>query len=256
MTVNRTIGIATLVLAVVALTAAGPGRADVTDLIWSSYLGGGDADIGYGVAYDEGGNIYLTGQTGSTDFPATTGAYDTTWSGGDAFVAKLNANGTALVYATYLGGMSPDDGFDIALIDNRACVTGATWSSDFPTTPGAYDTTHNGFQDAFVTKLNATGSALDFSTFLGSTGFDIGYGITVDGADNILITGSAGASDFPTTQEAADTSFANGEAFVARLNTAGSTLMYSTYLGGGDDDNGRDVVTDGSGNAYVTGYSN
>jgi len=254
--VNRTLSILLAATAFVSLLAAGPSRADVTDLIWSSFIGGSDVDIGYGVAYDEGGNVYLTGQTGSTDFPTTSGAYDTTWSGGDAFVAKLNANGTALVYATYLGGMSPDDGFDIAMIDNRACITGATWSSDFPTTSGAYDTTHNGFQDAFVAKLNAAGSALDFSTFLGSAGFDIGYGITVDKSDNILVTGTAGDSDFPTTQEAADTSFSNGEAFVARLNTAGSTLMYSTYLGGGDDDNGRDVVTDGSGNAYVTGYSN
>ena len=254
--VNRTIGILTLALGIVSLMAAGPARADVTDLIWSSFIGGGDADIGYGVAYDEGGNVYLVGQTGSNDFPTTAGAYDTSWSSGDAFVAKFNANGSALIWATYLGGASPDDGFDIALVDNRACVTGATWSTDFPTTYGSYDTTHNGFQDAFVVKLNATGSALDFSTFLGSGGFDIGYGITVDKSDNILVTGTAGDSDFPTTQEAADTTFANGEAFVARLNTAGNTLMYSTYLGGGDDDNGRDVITDGSGNAYVAGYSN
>ena len=253
---NRTIGMVALAVAIISLTVSGPARADVTDLIWSSFLGGSDADIGYGVAYDEGGNVYLTGQTGSTDFPATAGAYDTSFSGGDAFVAKFNANGTALIYATYLGGMSPDDGFDIALIDNRACVTGATWSTDFPTTSGAYDTSHNGFQDVFVVKLNAAGSALDFSTFLGGEGFDVGYGITVDTFDNILVTGAAGGSDFPTTQEAADTSFANGEAFVARLNTAGTLLMYSTYLGGDDDDIGRDVVTDGSGNAYVAGYSN
>jgi hypothetical protein len=245
-----------LISAIISLTSVGPARGDITDLIWSTFIGGGNADIGYGVAYDESGNVYLVGQTNSNDFPATAGAYDTTWSGGDAFVAKFNANGTVLVYATYLGGMSPDDGFGITMIDNRACVTGATWSNDFPTTSGAYDTTHNGFQDAFVVQLNASGSALDFATFLGSTGFDIGYGITVDLSDNILVTGTAGAADFPTTQEAADTSFANGEAFVARLNSSGSTLMYSTYLGGGEDDNGRDVVTDQSGNAYVTGYSN
>ncbi len=246
-----------LFLAMALFTAVHPARADVTDLIWSTFLGGTGADIGYGVTYDEGGNIYLVGQTGSADFPITAGAYDSSGSGGDAFVAKLNANGTVLIYATYLGGSMPEEGFDIVLDgSNRACVTGATWSADFPVTYGSYDTTHNGFQDAFVVKLNSTGTNLVFSTFLGSGGFDVGYGITLDNPGNILITGSAGAGDFPTTQEAVDTSFANVEAFVTKLNPAGSTLLYSTFLGGGEEDYGRDIVTDNSGNAYLTGYSN
>ena len=239
------------------LMAVHPARADVTDLIWSTFLGGTSSDIGYGVTYDEGGNIYLVGQTGSNNFPTTAGAYDTTWSGGDAFVAKLNANGSTLVYATYLGGSMPEEGFDIAVDgSNRACVTGATWSNNFPITYGSYDTTHNGFQDVFVVRLNASGTDLDFSTYLGSSMFDLGYGITVDQSGNILVTGNAGSGDFPTTDEAADTSFANGEAFVAKLNPAGSVLLYSTFLGGDEDDIGRDLITDDAGNAYVTGHSN
>jgi hypothetical protein len=250
---------AIILLLNILLLNIGPTWADVTDLIWSTFVGGSNADIGYGVTYDEGGNVYLVGQAGSDDFPTTSGAYDTVWNGGDAFVAKLNANGTTLVYATYLGGTSPqtEEGFDIVLDgNNRACVTGVTWSADFPTTYGSYDTTHNGFQDAFVVRLNASGTDLDFSTFLGSTGFDLGYGITMDNSGNILVTGSAGDGGFPTTNEAVDTTYANVEGFVAKLNPTGSTLLYSTFLGGSEEDYGRDIVTDSPGNAYVTGYSN
>jgi hypothetical protein len=244
-----------------------PGDAFVTKLnasgsalAYSTFLGGMNEDEGNGIAV-RGDNAYVTGDTQSADYPTTQGAFDTTLDGnGDAFVTKLNATGSALAYSTFLGGASFDQGNGIAVLDRRAYVTGSTFSDDFPTTQGAFDTTFNsgaGASDVFVTKLNATGSALTYSTFLGGTGDDRGRGIAVDTRGRAYVTGLNFSFDFPTTQGAFDTTY-NGrtEAFVTKLNAAGSALAYSTFLGGMNEDEGRGIALDGEGRAYVTGNTN
>ena len=178
----------------------------------------------------------MTGTTHSTDFPTTPGPSRRPIGGNDdAFVTKLNPTGTALVYSTYLGGTSDDYGYGIAVdTAGNAYVTGYTASTNFPTTPGAFQTTYGGgSDDAFVTKLNPTGTALVYSTYLGGTDSDGGYGIAVDSAGNAYVTGYTASTNFPTTPGAFQTTFGgNGDAFVTKLNPTGTALVYSTYLGG------------------------
>jgi hypothetical protein len=228
-------------------------------LAYSTFLGGTEFDQGSGIAVRDG-SAYVTGETGSDepgnpDYPTTAGAFDRTFNGGDidAFVTKLNASGSALAYSTYLGGTNDDVGHDIAVRDGRAYVTGYTFSTDYPTTTGAFDRTHNGFIDAFVTKLNASGSALAYSTYLGGTNQDQGEGIAVDGSGRAYLTGFTASSDYPTTSGAFDTTLDGFDAFVTKLNASGSKLAYSTFLGGTDQDQGQGIAVDGSGRAYVTG---
>nr|MBI2905687.1 SBBP repeat-containing protein [Chloroflexota bacterium] len=195
-------------------------NADGSGLVYSTFLGGSNDDIGYGLVVDGNSNAYVTGETASSDFPTTSGALDTSSNGGtDAFVTKLNADGSALLYNTFLGGSSNDRGKAIAVDGSgNAHVTGNTSSSDFPTTPGAFDTVLNG-GDAFVTKLNAAGSGLVYSTFLGGSNSDYGYAIAVDGGGDAYVTGYATSTDFPTTPGAFDTGF-NGDyndAFVTKM---------------------------------------
>jgi len=223
-------------------------------LVYSTYLGGSSFDLGQVIAVDASGNAYVTGQTGSTDFPATAGAFRTTFSGGnnDAFVSKLNAAGSALLYSTYLGGRNDDFGYGIAVdASGNAYVAGLTYSSDFPTTPGAFQTIYAGGSNvAFVSKLNAAGSALLYSTYLGS-GF--ATGIAVNSSGNAYVTGEAGPN-FPTTAGAFQaTSGGDQNAFISMLDPDGSALVYSTYLGGRGPDTGDGIAVDASGNAYVTG---
>jgi len=231
---------------VVKLNAAG------SALTYATFLGGSESDSGNAIAVDISGAAYVTGHTSSSDFPTTSGAFDTSFNGsaytGDAFVIKLNADGSALDYSTFLGGSAFDDGEDIAIDSSGAAyVTGITESFSFPTTSAAFDTSFNGSGDAFVVKLNAAGSALDYSTFLGGSGFneDEGWGITIDPSGAAYVIGTTVSSDFPTTPGAFDTSFnggtdyQGGDAFVAKLNAAGSALTYSTFLGGSGDDWGK-----------------
>jgi protocatechuate 3,4-dioxygenase beta subunit len=226
-------------------------------LLYSTYLGGDSSDIGNPIAVDGSGSVYVTGETSSSNFPTTMGAFDTTRSGVDAFVSKLNPTGTGLVYSTFLGGSSTDQGFGIAVDGaGSAYVTGVTESSNFPTTVGAFDTTRNGI-DAFVTKLNATGTApLVYSTFLGGSSTDRGFGIAVDSAGSAYVTGETESNNFPTTTGAFDTTQNGVDAFVTKLNATGTTpLLYSTYLGGSGADRGRGIVVDGAASAYVTGVT-
>jgi hypothetical protein len=232
-------------------------------LLYSSYLGSGNTEHGLGIAVDGLGSAYVTGQTLSANFPTTPGAFDTTANGSfDLFVTKLNPAGSALVYSTYLGGSFLDAGSGLQTglgmaVDGlgSAYVTGRTTSVNFPTTPGAFDTTHNGGSDAFVTKLNPAGSApLAYSTFLGGSTDDFGVGIAVDASASAYVTGQASSANFPTTPGAFDTTNNGGfDAFVTKLNAAGSAPAYSTYLGGGTFDLGNGIAVDASGSAYVTG---
>ena len=203
--------------------------------------------------------MYVTGSTAAIDFPTTVGTFDASWNGGgsDVFVAKLDASGAELVYSTYLGGSGADVGTALAVdFVGSAYLTGSTSSADFPITPGAFDASAAG-GDAFVTKLDPLGSALEYSTYLGGTGFDRGNGIAVDHSGSAYVTGQTSSRDFPTTAGAFDTS-ANGafeviDAFVTKLNVSGAALLYSTYLGGSRGDFARSIAVDTMGNAYVTG---
>ncbi|HEX5731892.1 MAG TPA: SBBP repeat-containing protein [Blastocatellia bacterium] len=226
-----------------------------TALIYSTYFGGSNRDAGDDIALDGAGNAYVTGRTESSDLPTTPGAFRTTPVGSDesdVFAMKLNATGTALVYSTYLG---PAIGSGIAVDSaGNAYITGQA-NGDYPTTPGAFQTVSGGSSEAFVTKLNSTGTALVYSTFLGGSGFDFASEIAIDSAGNAYVTGEAGAG-FPVTPGAFQTSF-NGarEAFVTKLNAAGTALVYSTFLGGSGDDAGFGIAVNAAGNAYVTGFS-
>jgi hypothetical protein len=233
-------------------------------LVYSTFLGGGGGENGFGITTDASGAAYVTGITSSANFPATPGAFQS--SQRNIFVTKLNPAGTALVYSTYLGGSQSDFSAGIAVdAAGAAYVTGATTSPDFPTTPGAVQPSlHNdtvvGISNAFVTKLSPAGDGLEYSTFLGgSTNFDAGAAIAVDGAGHAFVTGTAGSSNFPTTPGAFQTTRpGNGAGFVAELNAAGSGVLYSTFLGGsaspsGNTDVPRGIAVDPAGEAYVTG---
>ena len=260
-------------------------------LEYSTFLGGSGGAVANAIAVDASGNAYVTG-VALAGFPVTAGALQSADKAGqptidgNAFVAKLNVSGTALVYATYMGGSGNatpnsgmgDGGTAIAVDANgNAYVTGYTWSSDFPVTPGALQTTNkaaadNG-SDAFVAKLNPTGSALIYSTYLGGSGSpltefeegDFGYGIAVDASGNAYIAGTTSSTDFPVTPGALQTANNEGQSgvtdgFVAKLNATGTALVYSTYLGGnggpsglGYGDKSLAITIDAAGNAYVTG---
>jgi Beta-propeller repeat len=233
---------------------------------YSTFLGGPGSDRADGVAVDAAGSAYITGRANS-GFPATPGAFDTSsngpGSGGDAYVTKLNASGSALEYSTYVGGATAGDSGLAIAIDGAgsAYITGSTSSTDFPTTPAAYDTSYNGSggSDAFVAKLSPDGSALDYSTYLGGSNssgfFDLGSGIAVDGTGAAYIAGEADSANFPVTPGAFDTTDNGGaDAFVTKLAPTGSSLAYSTLLGGASFDSATALAVDGSGNAYIAGY--
>lgn len=195
----------------------------IDPVVYGTYVGGTGTDVGADVAVDSAGNVYITGNT-SAPFPTTAGAYQTTFGGGsDGFVTKLNASGTAPLYSTYLGGN--DNDFDLVIaVDTagNAYITGATGSTNFPTTPGAYQTTFPGagFVHGFVTKLNATGTALLYSTYLGGSGGDGGSRIMVDSAGNAYVIGLTNSTNFPVTPGAYQTTFGGGgyDVFVVKFS--------------------------------------
>jgi hypothetical protein len=246
-------------------------------LIYATYLGGSGNDSGLAIDVDTFGNAYVTGTTSSSNFPTTPGAFDTICDiqgcfsneSSNAFVVKLNPIGSALIYATYLGGTfllligdkGPfDSGIDIVVdASGNAYVTGLTNADDFPTTPGAFDTTCNTTgcsdttSDTFVTKLNPTGSALIYSTYLGGDDFDSGNHIALDIFGNAYIIGETFSIDFPTFYPLQSTLRGFSDAFVTKLNASGLGLIYSTYLGGGDSERGLSIALDTFNHAYVTG---
>jgi hypothetical protein len=231
-------------------------------LSYSTYLGGSGADNAYNITADSSGNAFVTGVTESTDFPITAGAFQTTNKGKSAFVTKLNVNGSALIYSTYLGGTGTTFSFGIA-VDNagNAYVSGTTGSSDFPTTVGAFQTLCGGSAggcqgnpDAFATKLDPTGSTLLYSTYLGGTGDDRGFAMALDSAGDVYVTGKTTSTDFPITTGSFQTRLkGKTNVFVAALNPTGSALLYSTYLGGGNVDQANAMAIDAAGNAFVAG---
>jgi len=238
----------------------------IDPLIYSTYLGGSAADGGAGIAVDSMGNAYVAGQTSSTNFPTTPGALQTNadCSGSlclNAFVSKINSSGTALVFSTYLGADSDASAASIAVDSSgNAYVTGSA-GSGFPLV-NALQSTYGGDYDTFVAKINPSGSALVYSTYLGGSGQDLAYGIAVDSAGNAYVAGNTGSSNFPITPKAFQTVCNGGvspcgdpnrDAFVSKINPTGSALVYSTYLGGSGDDIADSIAVDSAGNAYITG---
>jgi hypothetical protein len=229
-----------------------------TSLVYSTYLGGaGYYDVGFDIAVDNAGNAYVTGYTGSTDFPLAS-PIKGTLGGLDAFVTKINTSGTSLVYSTYLGGSYSDEGYGIAA-DNagNAYVTGYTTSTDFPLASPVQGTYGGGHTDAFVTKIDPAGSALVYSTYLGGSEVDYGFGIAVDGTENAYVTGGTYYSiGFPTVSPIQGAFSSVGwDAFVSKLDPAGTTLVYSTRLVGSNTDVCYGIAVDNAGNAYVTGVT-
>jgi hypothetical protein len=238
-------------------------NATASAFVYSTFLGTTASDLGSDIDIDSSGNAYVTGSTPSSAFPVTPGAFDPSFSGGyeDAFVTKLNPDGSALVYSTFLGGSESDRGHGIAVdAAGSAYVVGETGSAmDFPITPGAFQTTHHGVTDTFVTKLNPTGSALVYSTFLGGSSYDTGHGIAIDSMGTACVAGFTGSYDFPTTDDAFDRTYNAGgmgvDVFVSKLDAAGAALLYSTFLGGSEAEFAElhVIAVDTAGDAYVTG---
>jgi hypothetical protein len=251
------------------VAAYDPSRPLIIDpvLAYSSYLGGGDADIGNGIAVDTAGNAYLVGQTTSSDFPTAGPIQNASASHGDldVFVMKLNSAGSELVYATYLGGngyslgSGEEIGRGIAVdASGNAYITGQTNSLDFPLANPLQGSYTGGFSDAFVAALNPAGSALLYATYLGGLSQDFGNSIALDTAGNAYVTGQTSSNNFPTGSASYQAEIAGGsDAFLTQIISASGvyTWGYSTYLGGSSDDVGRGIAVDGQNNAYVVGQT-
>ncbi|MGP0070526.1 MAG: SBBP repeat-containing protein [Bryobacteraceae bacterium] len=233
-------------------------------LAYSSYLGGSGNDWGTGIAVDSAGNAYVTGLTESTDFPLSHAfqstnppSTDESETSDDAFVAKVSADGSTLIYSTYIGGTGADSANAIAVdASGDAYITGTTESTDFPLSNAFQSKNLGVFGNSFVTKLNPAGSALLFSTYLGGDQSDVGYGIAVDTAGNAYITGNTNSDNFPLVNAIEGKTSADTfpSAFLTKMSADGSTLLYSTYLGGyKGQDIGYGVAVDSSGSAYVAG---
>ena len=233
----------------------------IDPILWySTYWGGEGTDEVIAMAVDTNGNSYVTGTTSSTIFPRTTGAFDITLNGGDDIsVSKFGPTTTAaqtpaVLYSTYLGGSGREFAGDIAADSaGRAYLVGSTESANFPTV-AAFQSSLRGTRDAFVAKLNATGSALDFSTYLGGNGDEVGRGIAVRGTQ-VHVTGASSSSiTFPVNGPYQRFGAGNYDAFVAKFTAAGSALIYSTLFGGSvSSDQGNAIAVDPFGIMYVTG---
>ena len=225
-------------------------------LLYSTYLGGSNHDEAGGIAIDASGHAYVSGHTSSADFPVASALQPLFAGDWDAFVLKLTPTGDALVYSTYLGGSHTDRNVEIAITaSGEATIAGSTWSPNFPTHL-AIDPTIGGVPDAFVARLNASGSALVFSTYYGGNSHDEGFGVAVDSEGHTVITGKTHSTDLPVVnaaQSVCTPPLPCHDAFVARLNPPGTALVFSTYLGGAAGDDGQGIAVDAGGTVYVTG---
>jgi len=224
--------------------------ADGKTLVYSTYLGGSAYDAALGIAVDGTGNVYVVGTTGSTDFPTVNALQSTALGQGDAFVTKINATGSAFVYSTYLSGSDLDYASGVvADTAGNAYVIGATGSKDFPTA-NALQPYHGG-RDAFLSKINASGSAFIYSTFLGGSGEEDTGAVAVDSANNVYLVGSTTSTDFPTVNPIQATNSGGYDVFVAKINAGGNALVYSSYLGGSGNDRAYTVGIGGGENAGI-----
>jgi hypothetical protein len=233
--------------------------ADGSTLLYSTYIGGNSSDSANAIAVDSAGEAFVAGQTSSGNFPTATDLQSTPGGGDDGFVLKLNAAGSAFLYSTYLGGSNSDSIRGLAIDSaGNAYVAGSTASTNFPTASAFQPAKAGGLFDAFVAKLNPKGSALLFSTYLGGSGSDSAFGIAVDNGGQVYVTGSTASADFPTANalQAKNQGGPSGsDAFVTKFAPSGTSLVYSTYLGGSNDEQANGIAVDGPGNAYVTGFT-
>jgi hypothetical protein len=238
------------------------------NIIYGTYLGGGGTDLPAGIAVSSIGQVYVVGSTTSANFPTSNGVYQSTYKGaGDAFVTELNAQGSAVVYSTFLGGSSSDQATAIALGGaGTAYVTGLTESMDFPTTAGAFSTSKpnsSSNENVFVTKLNAGGATLGYSTYLGGTTYfnDLSTGIVVDSSERAYVLGTTSATNFPTTpgslkSQQSNQFFSGQDLFLTEFNPTGTSVVYSTFFGTASDETAGGVALDGNGGVYITGRTN
>ncbi len=231
---------------------------DLSTLSASTFMGGSESDITYSLVLDGSGNVYITGETYSSNYPTTAGVYDPSHNGSyDAFVSKFTPDLSTLSASTFIGGADSDYGYSINLDgSNNVYITGYTTSSSFPTSATAYDNSHNGSCDAFVSKFTSNLNTLSASTFIGGSDYEKSYSIDFDTLMNVFITGYTVSSDFPVSATAFDNSF-NGsdDVFVSKLNSDLSILSASTFLGGSGEDLGTEIAVDTLGNVFVTGYT-
>lgn len=222
-------------------------------LIYSTFLGGFESEVGWGIAVDTVGNAYIAGWTSSSDLPLVN-PYDEFYHGHrDGFVSKLATSGDSLIYCTYLGGNHEDGAFSIAVNPNgNAYVTGYTHSIDFPQT-NAFDSSYNGLNDAFIAKLSQSGNSLEYCTFFGGPLDEMGWSIALDSFGNTYITGATFSGNIPLENPFDETYNDLGDAFVMKLSESGLILMYSTYIGGEAWDEGHDIAINGYGKIFVTG---
>ena len=225
-------------------------------LVYSSYFGGtGTADQGNAIAVDAGGNAYITGQTNSTDLLTVRGVQSALRGQLDGFVIKLDSKGTTVLYSTYFGGSANDEAHAIAVdAAGNAYVTGYTTSSDFPIVNG-FQKTRAGGLDAYFLKLSSAGDTILYSSYIGGSADDRAFGLALDAAGNVYITGSTSSTNFPTVNplQRANAGGLN-DIFVTKIGTGGN-IVYSTYVGGVGIDQSYGIAVDASGAAYVTGYS-
>ena len=236
-----------------------PSRPLVIDpgLDYSTFVGGSNKELCHGMVLDSGGNVVVTGSTQSSSFPTTAGAYDGGHAGGmDVYVFKLSTDGKTLLNSTFVGGSNDEDAYGLTL-DNagNVWVAGYTWSSNFPTTPGAFDTVFGQKRDGFILKLSSDGRFLLYSAFVGGIEEDEAFAVALDGSGNPVVTGYTSSWDFPVTSGAFDQGF-NGakDVFVLKLAASGGGLVYSTLVGGSGEDIGRWVKFD-RGDLVVAGYT-
>lgn len=227
-------------------------------LTYSTFLGGNIEDESYAIAVDKNDAAYVTGTSCSIDFPTTTGVYDETDDGCEAFVVKLDPSGSSLIYATFLGGNSINYGQAIAVDENGAAyIAGSTDGVGFPATPNAFDTTFNGgAYDVFVAKLNPTATALEYATLLGGNKEEHPGGIALSSSGKVFVAGSTQSKNFPVTASSYDTSFSgSSDIFVAKIDASGASLEYGTFIGGQERDGGGAIAVDPNDYAYITGYT-
>jgi hypothetical protein len=223
---------------------------------YASFLGGTEDDYAYDVALDQAGNIYITGETASSDFPSGS-SHEGVFAGGgtDVFVVKLDPTGSTMLYSAFLGGNDKDRGYSLAVGKNGyVYVAGLTYSADFPVL-NSVQTALAGWYDAFVAALDTSGEGLVYATYLGGSKGDAAYALALDGNGRVLVTGVTGSSDFPLANPLQSKLGGGNDVFVARLSPSGQTLLNSTYWGGKGNDFGRAIGLDTTGNVYVAGHT-
>ncbi|MCD4795057.1 MAG: SBBP repeat-containing protein [Bacteroidales bacterium] len=231
---------------------------DLSTLSASTFMGGSESDITYSLVLDGSGNVYITGETSSSNYPTTAGVYDPSHNGSyDAFISKFTPDLTTLSASTFIGSTASDYGYSMNLDgSNNVYITGYTTSNNFPTSATAYDNIHNGSYDVFVSKFTSNLSTLSASTFIGGSDYEEANSIALDNSDNVFITGYTWSSDFPTSTTAYDNSYNTAkDVFISKFNSDLSSLSASTFLGGSGEDSGTEIAVDNAGNVFVTGYT-